>query len=59
MGPGLGSEDGGEGGNGGGEQSQAVGEAKEREGIVTRGTQSNILSFSKKKKQKDVRLFKG
>lgn len=44
MGPGLGSEDGGEGGNGGGEQSQAVGEAKEREGIVT--IQGNPVKYS-------------
>lgn len=44
MGPGIGSEDGGEGGNGGGEQSQAVGEAKEREGIVT--IQGNPVKYS-------------
>lgn len=44
VGPGLGSEDGGGGGSGGGEQSQTVGEAKEREGIVT--TQGNPVKYS-------------
>lgn len=59
MGPGLGSEDGGGGRSGGGEQSQTVREAKkERELSPPRATQSSILSFSKKRKQKDERLFK-
>lgn len=59
MGPGLGSEDGGGGRSRGGEQSQTVREAKkEREFSPPRATQSSILSFSKKRKQKDERLFK-
>lgn len=53
MGPGLGSEDGGGGGSGGGEQSQTVGEAKEREGIVT--TQGNPVKYSFFFQQKEAK----